>query len=234
MSINKRYVEKFTKAYEGLQPIVRPLSFTINSPYRFIEEWREVLDKYVPGVLPHTYWISTHGRVYTNLKSPKYPNGGVMTHSINQKGYHQINLQSTNGKKIGIKITRLIMLHFCFIPGCEYFEIDHLDANKDNNCLWNLQWVTPQQNTHRAIMNDQRPLSCKAEYDDIILDDKQARELFMLSLECNCKDDYEILSTIYGVSENYIKGLRSGAIRPYIRKQFKENNTIERRIDRIL
>lgn len=157
-----------------------------------------------------------------------------MTHSINQKGYHQINLQSTNGKKIGIKITRLIMLHFCFIPGCEYFEIDHLDANKDNNCLWNLQWVTPQQNTHRAIMNDQRPLSCKAEYDDIILDDKQARELFMLSLECNCKDDYEILSTIYGVSENYIKGLRSGAIRPYIRKQFKENNTIERRIDRIL
>jgi hypothetical protein len=218
MGINKRYVAKFDEAYKDLKEIISPIEFEPNSPYYHQEEWREVLPCYVPGVVPSTYWISNMGRVYTNLKSPIYPNGGIMKHSINQKGYHQINLKSVHGNKIGIKIAKLVMLHFRFVPGCQYFEVDHLDGNKDHNCLWNFEWVNSQENTHRAIKNGQRSLSPNAEYNGVLLTDEQARSLFKEAIEGY--HFYFELAERYNVPEYYIKGLVGGSIRPYIRKEY--------------
>lgn len=145
-----------------------------------------------------------------------------MKHSINKKGYHQINLISVDGKKIGIKITKLVKLHFDFIKGCELMEVDHIDGNKDNNCLWNLDWVTPQINTHRAIINNQRDLSCTVE-SGTLLTDEEARQLFMESLINN---NFEELSMKYNVSINYIRGLHSGAIRPYLKSEYLNNGYV--------
>lgn len=100
------------------------------------------------------------------------------------------------------------MLHFRFVQGCQYFEVDHLDGNKDNNTIWNLEWVTPQENVHRAILNRQRPLSCYKN-NGILLTDEQAVELFNKS---NYTDDYTKLSKEYGVSIGYIDGLNKGKI----------------------
>lgn len=86
--INERYSDKINEAYKNLKQVTYPIEFAPNSPYYHQEEWKEVLTCYIPGVLPHTYWISNMGRIYTNLKSPKYPNGGIMVHCINQKEYH--------------------------------------------------------------------------------------------------------------------------------------------------
>lgn len=222
MGINKRYVEKFEKAYTGIPEIISPIEFLPTSPYYHMEEWREVLPLFVPGVLPQTYWVSSYGRVYSNLRSPKYPNGGIMVHSINPKGYHQINLQSTEGKKIGIKIAKLVMLHFRFVPGCHLMEVDHIDSNKDNNCLWNYEWVNPQENTHRAIRNQQRTISCHVGYineDNVLLSDQQARELFYKALSSYTYTD---LAQEYSVSVQYISYLVTGSIRPYIRKEYDE------------
>lgn len=224
MGINKRYMAKFDEAYKDLKEIITPFEFVPSSPYYHQEEWREVLQIFIPGVLPQTYWISSHGRVYTNLRSANYPNGGIMKHSINQRGYHQINLMSVDKKKIGVKISRLMMLHFRFVPGCQYFEVDHLDGNKDNNVLWNFEWVNPQENTHRAIKNNLRTVSCNSTYLDesgTLLTDEQAINLFLEAI----KEDNNFLDDLaqkYNVSIQYIKGLKSGSIRPYIRiKYFK-------------
>lgn len=220
MGINKRYIEKFNEAYMNIPETIIPIEFVPDSPYYHNEEWREVLQMFIPMVLPHTYWISNMGRVYSNLRSPKYPNGGIMIHSINKHGYHQINLQSIDKKKIGVKISRLIMLHFRFIPGCQYCEVDHLDGNKDNNVLWNFEWVSPQENTHRAIENGLRPLSCYVE-SGTLLSDYDARNLFKEAFTV----DHSELAKKYNVSENYIDGLLDGSIRPYIRKEYLNNCT---------
>lgn len=220
MGINNRYMAKFNEAYKDLHEIITPIEFIPSSPYYHQEEWREVLQTFIPGVLPQTYWISSHGRVYTNIKSPCYPNGGIMKHSINQRGYHQINLMSVDKKKIGVKISRLMMLHFRFVPGCQYFEVDHLDGNKDNNFLWNFEWVNPQENIHRAIKNKLRPISCTAGYlnsNGDLLTDEQARDLFIEAIEYN---SLKYLSEKYNVSYDYIKGLIRGSIRPYIKKEY--------------
>lgn len=229
MGINKKVVEKFTKAYEGIPEKVSPIEFMEASPYYHQEEWREVLPMFVPGVKPGMYFISNMGRVYTKVTSPKYPNGGIMKHSINQRGYHQINLQSTDGRKIGIKIARLMLLHFHFVPGCEYLEVDHLDGNKDNNCLWNLEWVSPRINTHRAIINEQRTISCHAGYynsgTDTFLTDVEAdalyRELYKTlqnghSIDHICKK--------YNVRYQYARDLIDGRVRPSIRAKY--NGTV--------
>ena len=221
MGINNRYMAKYDEAYKDLKETIIPFEFLPSSPYYHQEEWREVLQIFIPRVLPQTYWISSHGRVYTNLRSPNYPNGGIMKHSINQRGYHQINLMSVDKKKIGVKISRLMMLHFRFVPGCQYFEVDHLDGNKDNNVLWNFEWVNPQENTHRAIKNNLRTVSCNSTYLDesgiSLLTDEQARELFLEAIEYK---PLNYLSKKYSVSYSYIKGLMRGSIRPYIKKEY--------------
>lgn len=220
MGINKRYIKKFDQAYKGIPETIIPIEFVPTSPYYHIEEWREILQMFIPGVLPHTYWISNMGRVYSNLKSKHYPNGGILNHSINEHGYHQVNLQSIDKKKIGVKIARLIMLHFRFVPGCHLFEVDHLDGNKDNNVLWNFEWVSPQENTHRAIKNGLRALSCYID-NGTLLSDYDARSLFNEALVSN---DYLELSKKYNVTVDYINGLIDGSIRPYIRREYISNN----------
>lgn len=223
MSINKKVIDKFTKAYEGIPATKPAIQFMEGSPYYHQEEWREVLQMFVPGVLPGMYYISNMGRVYTKVSSPIYPNGGIMKHSINQKGYHQINLQSVDKKKIGIKITKLVMLHFHFVPGCEYLEVDHLDGNKDNNCLWNMEWVEPRVNTHRAIINNQREANTMSYFDyslsslTFIEAENLYVEAYNLLLDGKPLDN---LAIKYNVSIQYIKGLINGSERPYIRKKY--------------
>ena len=223
MGINTKCIAKFEEAYKDIPETIIPFEFVPTSPYYHMEEWREVLPMFVPGVVPHTYWISNHSRVYTNLRSPNYPNGGIMIHSINQRGYHQINLKSVDGKKIGVKISRLVMLHFRFIPGCHLLEVDHLDGNKDNNYLWNFEWVDPRENTNRAIKNGLRTISpSKGYYGESysyhLLSDQDARSLFKEYVEL--KISKEELSAKYNVSYQYIEYIANGAIRPYIYKEY--------------
>lgn len=45
---------------------------------------------------------------------------------------------------------RLVMLTWCPIPNAEDLTVDHLDHNKRNNSLNNLEWVTEEENKARA------------------------------------------------------------------------------------
>ena len=45
---------------------------------------------------------------------------------------------------------RLVMLTWCPIPNAEDLTVDHLDHNKRNNTLSNLEWVTEIENKARA------------------------------------------------------------------------------------
>lgn len=225
MGLNKKLIEKYEKAYFGLPEIREAITFDPSSPYYHAEEWRDILPRYIPGVLPNTYKISTHGRVYSNLKSTLYPEGGIISDSVNQRGYHQINLKTIDGGKTCAKIARLVLLHFRFLPGCHLMEVDHMDGNKDNNCIWNLEWVTPQVNVHRAIMNGQRNVSNSStsynEYAYRFLSAWEAEELYIEAYKYR-KDGLDILDICkkYNVSLEYIKGLLGGSIRPYIKKKY--------------
>ena len=111
------------------------------------------------------------------------------------------------------------MLHFRFRSDCYLLEVDHKDCNKDNNCLWNLEWVTPQENVHRAIHNGLRDISCTTN-DSVLLTNEEA---YILYEEAKTGDIKE-LSNKYNVSEDYILKLLEGVIRPYIANKYYKNH----------
>ena len=52
-----------------------------------------------------------------------------------------------------IQLHRALMLAFNPIEGFENLQINHIDGNKNNNNLNNLEWVTPKENIAHAIKN---------------------------------------------------------------------------------
>lgn len=54
-----------------------------------------------------------------------------------------------NGKRKYFATHRLVAMMFIPNPN-NYEQVDHLDGNKLNNNVENLEWVTPKENTNRA------------------------------------------------------------------------------------
>lgn len=64
---------------------------------------------------------------------------------IMSNGYCKVNT------RYGLKsIHRLVMLTFKPIPNAESLTVDHLNHNKRDNSLNNLEWVTKEENERRA------------------------------------------------------------------------------------
>lgn len=110
-----------------------------------IEYWAEVSDRIIPNIYPDRYYISTLGRTYNKNT------GNPFGMSMHRKGYLQYNFSTTIHKGITRKLHRVIMFTFCYFPGCENYEINHIDGNKLNNSLTNLEWCTHSENTIHAI-----------------------------------------------------------------------------------
>lgn len=54
-----------------------------------------------------------------------------------------------NGERKYFAVHRLVAQAFISNPN-NYEQVDHLDGNKLNNNVDNLEWVTPKENTNRA------------------------------------------------------------------------------------
>ena len=221
MSINPKYAQKYDEAYAGI-PMNRAAFETpeYNSVYGEENEWwLDVQPMYVPGVIPGAYSISNYGRIRANFANTRHGPGAILVATPNTRGYLQINLRSVDGKNICCKVARLVLLHFAFIPNCHYYDVEHIDGNKLNNTIWNLEWVTPQENIHRAIANGLRPISCHANENSVLLTDDQAFELYGKAIGPRSRGDITAIETLakkYGVTTKYVCDLADGRIRPYI------------------
>lgn len=229
MSINPKYAQKYDEAYAGIPMNIAAFETPeYNSVYGEENEWwLDVQPMYVPEVIPGAYSISNFGRVRRNKCTMQFPNGQILALNPNARGYLQINLRSVDGKNICCKVARLVMLHFAFIPNCQYYEVDHIDGNKLNNTIWNLEWVTPQENTHRAIINGLRPISCTANENSVMLTDDQAYELYSKAIDPRIRGDLsaiEEIAAMYRVTAKYVCDLVDGRIRPYIAGRYGVNH----------
>ena len=102
------------------------------------------------------YIISNLGRV------KRYKNGywKSLKPIKNNYGYLSVNLYK-NGKAKKYDIHRLVALHF--IPNLENkSEVNHIDENKENNTVWNLEWLTHKENVNHGTRNERisKKVSC--------------------------------------------------------------------------
>ena len=100
------------------------------------------------------YQISSKGRVkqlaYTDAKGRKRKER-IMKNNIDKHGYEQIIL-TKNYKKNYFSIHRLVAL--CFIPNHHNLpQVNHIDENKLNNTISNLEWVTAKTNINHGTHN---------------------------------------------------------------------------------
>lgn len=101
------------------------------------------------------YVISRDGDIksverWIHLKSHSYiKKEQDIIQSINPSGYKQVKLYNNTGKTKSIVVHRLIAFTFLENPN-EYKYINHIDGNKLNNNLSNLQWCTSSQNNTHA------------------------------------------------------------------------------------
>lgn len=86
------------------------------------------------------YEVSNLGRV-----RKKYTRK-ILAQSFNQRGgYLRVYM---DGQKHYVH--RIVLSSFSDISG-EGLEVNHIDGNKENNCLWNLEWCTRQENMSHAV-----------------------------------------------------------------------------------
>lgn len=104
------------------------------------------------------YEISSFGRVKSldRLTSNSFGTfvrkGKLLKTSIDRNGYKYVLLTDGNKKRKNLKIHRLVALNFIDNPLSKPF-VNHIDGDKLNNDIRNLEWCTPLENTTHAIEN---------------------------------------------------------------------------------
>lgn len=100
------------------------------------------------------YLISTDGQVYS-LERDK-----ILKPNINSSGYIRVLLRNDENQYKQTLVHRLVyMAHVGVIP--KGMQINHKDEDKTNNCIENLEVVTPKQNIHYGSASIRRSESVK-------------------------------------------------------------------------
>lgn len=107
------------------------------------------------------YEVSTFGQVKALPVTKKRGNGlqnrgeVILKHSKKRRGYLQVTLHNTEGRKRYIGVHQLVAL--AFIPNPDNKPtVNHKDGNKGNNYLSNLEWATHKEQTAHADINGLR------------------------------------------------------------------------------
>jgi len=89
------------------------------------------------------YFIEENGNVFSLSKCRN------LKHQICNIGYHRVGLILDSGKRRTCSVHRLVALKY--IPNPENKPcVNHIDGNKSNNHVNNLEWCTYKENTAHA------------------------------------------------------------------------------------
>lgn len=108
------------------------------------------------------YSVTSSGRVWSHDKWMRHPTktmskrpGQWLTPGINNGGYLFVILMD-DGRRITARVHRLVAAAFLPNPA-QLPEVNHINGDRLNNAVQNLEWCTPSQNQKHAHRNGCSP-----------------------------------------------------------------------------
>lgn len=115
------------------------------------EEWRAI-----PGY-EDSYEVSSLGRVRSLAREVAHPRmgrmpvrGRVLKSHASGPGYPSVSLYA-GGIGRGHFVHRLVLTAFDPRVDADEMQVNHIDGDKTNSALGNLEWVTPSENMEHAV-----------------------------------------------------------------------------------
>lgn len=103
------------------------------------------------------YRITKNGEVW----SP-YRGWHIVSPQKIEKGYFRVGLMTNQGRKF-LMVHRLVLETYSPIENSLNLQVNHIDGNKENNSIENLEWCTQSENQIHAIKNGLKPNQPKGE-----------------------------------------------------------------------
>lgn len=100
--------------------------------------------------LKYDYYVRDNGTIFSG-KTHK-----ILSVQLDKNGYEKVRLISEDGKRHRYSVHRLVLENFNPIDGMQDFQVNHIDRDKRNNRLENLEWTTCKENIAHAIKNNLR------------------------------------------------------------------------------
>lgn len=100
------------------------------------------------------YQVSNYGNVRscTRFDGVRIQKGKMMKPNLKYNGYLQVGLRKDHKRK-WFSIHRLVAIHFIDNPD-NLPQVNHIDCNKQNNNVNNLEWVSSKENLEHAHKNN--------------------------------------------------------------------------------
>lgn len=100
------------------------------------------------------YLISNKGYVIDTIKNK------ICKERLSHNGYKIITIVNSNNEYKTVKVHRLVAK--AFIPNQDNKpQVNHIDENKENNMVSNLEWVTAKENCNHGTRNERMGNSLK-------------------------------------------------------------------------
>jgi hypothetical protein len=149
------------------------------------------------------YFISNKGRVYDTLKEK------ICSLHDNGAGYYSASLYVRGMKDNPLNyIHRLVAQHFIPNPEDKKF-VNHIDHDKSNNCVENLEWVTAKENTKHGIDAGRINAKLRGKVNKLTLQDR-VRAVILRTLGYGINE----IAVIQGVARTTISSVFNGRSNP--------------------
>lgn len=102
------------------------------------------------------YQVSNYGNIksLTRFDGIRERQGQEIKQSLKYNGYLQVGLRKNSERKF-CSVHRLVAIHFLDNPENK-LQVNHIDCNKQNNNINNLEWTTSKENLYHAKINGLR------------------------------------------------------------------------------